>query len=123
MSARATKIGAINETGIRLVSSRDLAEVARLATSSAVFILEADHAILRLQDAETRRFVIRSYYGSADGRTQEKLFRLDKQLAIDTLRSQRTRVICRPARDPAVGHARRAASAPRWSRRCGATAA
>ncbi len=93
MSARATKIGAINETGIRLVSSRDLAEVARLATSSAVFILEADHAILRLQDPETRRFVIRSYYGSADGRTQEKLFLLDKQLAIEALRGQRTRVI------------------------------
>ncbi|MEN8161603.1 MAG: GAF domain-containing protein, partial [Myxococcota bacterium] len=93
MSARATKIGAINETGIRLVTSRDLAEVARLATSSAVFILEADHAILRLQDPETRRFVIRSYYGSADGRTQEKLFLLDKQLAIEALRGQRTRVI------------------------------
>jgi diguanylate cyclase (GGDEF)-like protein len=93
MSARATKIGAINETGIKLVSSRDLAEVSRLATSSAVFILEADHAILRLQDPETRRFVIRSYYGSADGRTQEKLFLLDKQLAIEALRGQRTRVI------------------------------
>jgi len=102
MSARVTKIGAINETGIRLVSSRDLAEVTRLATSSAVFILEADHAILRLQDPETRRFVIRSYYGSADGRTQEKLFRLDKQVALDTLRSQRLRVVADLARDPAT---------------------
>jgi GAF domain-containing protein len=103
MSARATKIGAINETGIRLVSSRDLAEVARLATSSAVFILEADHAILRMQDPETRRFVIRSYYGSADGRTQEKLFLLDKQLAIDTLRGQRTRVISDLPGDASLG--------------------
>jgi GAF domain-containing protein len=103
MSARATKIGAINETGIRLVSSRDLAEVTRLATSSAVFILEADHAILRLQDPETRRFAIRSYYGSADGRTQEKLFRLDKQVALDTLRSQRPRVLPDLSRDPAAG--------------------
>lgn len=103
MSTRATKIGAINETGIRLVSSRDIAEVARLATSSAVFVLEADHAILRLQDPETRRFVIRSYYGSADARTQEKLFRLDKQLAVATLRGQRTRVISDLARDPDTG--------------------
>jgi len=100
MSARATKIGAINETGIRLVSSRDLSEVARLATSSAVFILEADHAVLRLQDPETRRFVIRSYYGSADGRTQEKLFHLDKQIAVDTLRGGRTRVLSDLSRDP-----------------------
>lgn len=36
MTARVTKIGAINETGILLVSSRDLAEVTPLATSSAV---------------------------------------------------------------------------------------
>jgi GAF domain-containing protein len=99
MSARATKIGAINETGIRLVSSRDLAEVTRLATSSAVFILEADHAVLRLQDPETRRFAIRSYYGSADGRTQEHLFRLDKQVALDTLRAQRARVLPDLSRD------------------------
>ena len=116
MSARATKIGAINETGIRLVSSRDLAEVTRLATSSAVFILEADHAILRLQDPETRRFAIRSYYGSADGRTQEKLFRLDKQVALDTLRSQRSRVLPDLARDagagPLAGGFRSALAAP-----------
>ncbi len=103
ISARATKIGAINETGIRLVSSRDPAEVTRLATSSAVFILEADHAILRLQDPDTRRFVIRSYYGSADGRTQEQLFRLDKQVALDTLRAQRMRVLPDLARDPGAG--------------------
>jgi GAF domain-containing protein len=102
MSARATKIGAINETGIRLVSSRDLSEVARLATSSAVFILEADHAVLRLQDPDTRRFVIRSYYGSADGRTQAQLFRLDKQVALDTLRAQRARVLPKLVDDPAA---------------------
>jgi len=116
MSARATKIGAINETGIRLVSSRDPAEVTRLATSSAVFILEADHAILRLQDPETRRFAIRSYYGSADGRTQEKLFRLDKQVALDTLRSQRSRVVPDLSRDssaaPLAGGFRSALAAP-----------
>ena len=116
MSARVTKIGAINETGIRLVSSRDLAEVTRLSTSSAVFILEADHAILRLHDPETRRFVIRSYYGSADGRTQEKLFRLDKQVALDTLRSQRPRVLADLSRDPATaplaGGLRSALAAP-----------
>jgi GAF domain-containing protein len=102
MSARATKVGAINETGIRLVSCRDTAEVTRIATSSAVFILEADHAILRLQDPETKRFAIRSYYGSADGRTQEKLFRLDKQVALDTLRGQRARVLPDLARDAAT---------------------
>jgi GAF domain-containing protein len=116
MSLRATKIGAINETGIRLVSCRDPSEVSRLATSAAVFILEADHAILRLQDPETRRFVIRSYYGSADGRTQEQLFRLDKQVALDTLRGQRPRVLSDLAQDagaaPLAGPFRSALAAP-----------
>ena len=86
MSARATRVSAINEAGLRLVSARDPAEVARLATSSGALILGADHAVLRLQDPETRRYVIRSYYGSADGRLEEKLFRLDKHVSIEVLR-------------------------------------
>ena len=93
MTARATKVSAINEAGIRLVSTRDTAEVTRLATSSAALILEADHAVLRLQDPESRRFVIRSYYGSADGRTQERLFRLDKQVCVDTIKGRQARLV------------------------------
>ena len=60
MSARATKVSAIGEMGIRLISITDIADVVQLATSSAAMILEADHAILRLKDQETGRFVIRS---------------------------------------------------------------
>jgi GAF domain-containing protein len=86
ISARATQVAAINEAGLRMISARDPAEVARLATSSGALILGADHAVLRLQDPETRRYVIRSYYGSADGRLEERLFRLDKRVSIDVLR-------------------------------------
>ncbi|MDJ0785851.1 MAG: GAF domain-containing protein [Myxococcota bacterium] len=93
IQSRANKVSAINEAGIRLVSTRDLAEVARLATSSGALILDADHAVLRLQDPETRRYVIRSYYGSADGRTQERLFRLDKQVAVDSLKLRAPRLV------------------------------
>jgi GAF domain-containing protein len=103
MSARATKASAINEAGVRLVSARELAEVARLATSSAALILEADHAVLRLQDPETRRYVIRSYYGAADGRTQERLFRLDKQLSVDTIKARSPRLVRHVDRDPVYG--------------------
>ncbi len=100
MSARTTKLTAINEAGIRLISTRDQAEVCRLATSSAALILEADHAILRLQDAETRRYVIRSYYGSADTRTQEALFQLDKRVAVETLKRRQPRLIRRVSAEP-----------------------
>jgi len=99
MAARNTKIGAINEAGIRLISARETTEVCRQATSSGALILEADHAVLRLQDPETRRYVIRSYYGSADRRTQEQLFRLDKQVAVDTLKARQPRLVARLADD------------------------
>ena len=86
MSTRATKVGAINEMGIRMVSATDLAEVVRLATSSGAMILEADHGIIRLQDPDTGRYVIRSYFGSASGRDQERLFRLDKSISVDLIK-------------------------------------
>ena len=100
MSARATKVTAINEAGIRLISSRETSEVTRLATSSGALILEADHAVLRLQDPETRRYVIRSYYGSGDGRTQELLFQLDKRVAVATLKTRQPRLVRRVGDDP-----------------------
>ncbi|MEN8181725.1 MAG: GAF domain-containing protein [Myxococcota bacterium] len=86
LAARATQMNAINETGIRLVSCRDVAEVLRLATSSAALIFAADHAVVRLRDDTTRRYVIRSYYGAADGSFQERLFRLDKRVSVDVLK-------------------------------------
>jgi diguanylate cyclase (GGDEF)-like protein len=86
LATRATQMNAINETGIRLISCRDVAEVVRLATSSAGLVFAADHAILRLRDDTTRRYVIRSYYGGADGSFQERLFRLDKRVSVDVIR-------------------------------------
>ena len=92
IAARAHAAGAINEAGIRMISTTDPAEVLRLGTSSAAMVLEADHAVLRLQDEETRRFVIRSYFGSADGPDQERLFRLDKDVSVDVLRRRGPRL-------------------------------
>lgn len=86
MSQRATKVGAINESGLQLVSARDPDEVARLATSSGALIFEADHVVLRLQDPDTRRYVIRSYYGSADSRLEDRLFRLDKSVSVEVIK-------------------------------------
>ncbi len=89
MSERSTQATAINEAGIRLISARELSEVTGHATSSGALILQADHAVLRLQDAETRRYVIRSYYGGADGRQQEQLFRLDKDVTVAVIKQRR----------------------------------
>ncbi len=100
MTARATKMGAINEMGIRMVSATDTTEVVQLATSSGAMILEADHAVLRLQDDETGRYVIRSYFGSADGPLQEKLFRLDKDTAVDVIKRRAPQLVRHVADDP-----------------------
>jgi GAF domain-containing protein len=92
MAARASLAGAVNEAGIRMITTTDPAEVLRLGTSSAAMVLEADHAVLRLQDEDTQRYVIRSYFGSADGPLQERLFRLDKDVSVDVLRRRAPRL-------------------------------
>jgi diguanylate cyclase (GGDEF)-like protein len=72
-----------------------------MATSSAAMTLEADHAVLRIQDEETGRYVIRSYFGSADGRFQEQLFRLDKRVSVNTIKQRSPRLIAK-LKDDAV---------------------
>jgi GAF domain-containing protein len=106
MTSRATKMGALNEAGIRMISATDPAEVLRMATSSAAMVLGADHAVLRIQDDETRRYVIRSYFGSADGRLQERLFRLDKHISVEVIKRRAPRLIADLADDPALGELR-----------------
>lgn len=115
-SARATKVSAINETGVRLLSMRDPAEVARETTSSGALILEADHVVLRLQDLESKRFVIKSYFGSADARGQQALFKLDKQLCLEALKARQPRLLRNLAKESAfaalAGGIRSALAAP-----------
>jgi diguanylate cyclase (GGDEF)-like protein len=100
ITTRATKASAINEAGVRMIAARDPAEVMRLATSSAAMVLEADHAVLRLEDEATRRYAIRSYFGSADGRLQEKLFRLDKSVSVDVIKKRAAIHVRSLAEDP-----------------------
>ena len=106
MATRATKLGALNEAGIRMISATDPNEVLRMATSSAAMALGADHAILRVQDEETRRYVIRSYFGSADGRLQEQLFRLDKCISVEVIKKRAPRLIADLVADPSLSELR-----------------
>lgn len=103
MASHAERINAINETSIRMLSCTESNEVARLATSSAAMILEADHAILRLQDPTTRRYSIRSYFGAAEGAGQESLFRLDKAVTVDSIRRRTPHLIQDASLDPKLG--------------------
>ena len=89
MEREATKTAAITELAARLGSAGDSAQLHRSVTSSAAMILEAEHAVLRLQDAATGRYQIRSYFGSAETDAQAKLLELEKALSIRAL-SQRS---------------------------------
>ncbi|MGI9592729.1 MAG: GAF domain-containing protein [Myxococcota bacterium] len=100
VQTRATKLAAINEAGIRMMSIDDPAEVLRHGTSAAAMVLEADHAVLRLRDEETGRYAIRSYFGSADGRLQELLFRLDKRASVGALKRRGLLTVRDVAADP-----------------------
>ena len=105
ISERANKAAAINEAGIRMISTTDPGEVLRLGTSEATLVLDADHAVLRLQDEETRRFVIRSYFGSAEGHLQEQLFRLDKLVSVDVLKRRGPLLIPQLHKEPQFANA------------------
>jgi len=102
LAQRSERINAINETSIRMLSCSEPNEVARLATSSAAMILEADHAILRLQDPATRRYSIRSYFGAAEGKSQESLFRLDKAVTVGSIRRRSAHLIQDATLDPTL---------------------
>lgn len=93
LTVRATRANAINEAGVRMVSADDINDVARMATSSGAMIMEAEHAVLRLQDPQTLRYVIRAYFGPADGRQQERLFRFDKQVTVETIRRRTPMIV------------------------------
>jgi len=105
MASQATRMGAINEAGIRMISATEPADVLRMATSSAAMALGADHAILRVQDEDTLRYVIRSYFGSAEGPLQERLFRLDKRISVDVIKTRVPRLIPQIADDAALSEA------------------
>ena len=94
LASGATRIRAMNELAIQLLRKPEPNDVVRLASGSIAMILECDHVILRLRDDTTGRFVIRSYYGPADGRQQEKLFRLDQRISAEVVK---TRSACRHA--------------------------
>jgi diguanylate cyclase (GGDEF)-like protein len=106
ISERANRLSAINETGIRMLSASELAEVAGLATSSLAMILGAEHVVLRLLDEDSGRFVIRSYFGPADEAQQEALFGLDKPISVRAIQERETILVSELDEQPELaGHA------------------
>ena len=89
MERETTQTAAINEFVSRLRGCAEAAEIHRLVTSSAAMIIESEHAVLRLQDPDSGRFRIRSYFGSADTDAQAQLFAVEKELSIEAIKERR----------------------------------
>lgn len=96
----ATQVGAINEAGLRLLATDDLDELVKMITSSAGMILQCDACVLRLRDAETGRYTIRSYFGSSDVKLQKSLFAFDKKFVIRLLRRKEPILVSDVDADP-----------------------
>jgi diguanylate cyclase (GGDEF)-like protein len=83
---RMTKIAAINEAGINIISTLDLGRLLNLITTSACLIMEAESCVVRLLDEETGRYSIREFYGMKGENGQKELFRLDKKAVTEILK-------------------------------------
>ncbi len=96
---RATRLAALQEAGVRMLSAPDRDALSRLATSVAAVLLEAEHAVLRLRDPETGSFPIRAHAGALEPGQDRELFRLDQALARRVLRARQPVLVRRIAAD------------------------
>jgi diguanylate cyclase (GGDEF)-like protein len=83
---RMTKIAAINEAGINIISTLDLSRLLKLVATSACLILEAETCVIRLLDPETGKYGIREYYGMKTEGEQKDIFLMDKKAATQVLK-------------------------------------
>jgi len=85
---RMTKIAAINEAGINIISTLDLSRLLKLVATSACLILEAETCVIRLQDPATGKYGIREYYGMKTDGDQRDLFLMDKKAVTMVLKGE-----------------------------------
>jgi diguanylate cyclase (GGDEF)-like protein len=83
---RMTKIAAINEAGINIISTLDLLRLLKLVATSACLIMEAESCVIRLLDATTGKYAIREFYGMKAESDQKDLFRIDKKAVTEILK-------------------------------------
>jgi GGDEF domain-containing protein len=83
-----TKIAAINEAGINIISTLDLSRLLKLIATSASLIMEAESCVIRLLDSQTGKYGIREFYGMKAESDQQDLFRMDKKGVTEILRGE-----------------------------------
>jgi len=84
IAIRETKISAINEAGVNLISASKLKDIARIVSTSAAMIFDAEATVFRFKEKKDGRYTIMAAYGAEDKDFRISLFRLDKELSVDT---------------------------------------
>jgi diguanylate cyclase (GGDEF)-like protein len=85
---RMTKIAAINEAGVNIISTLDLARLLKLVATSACLIMEAESSVVRLLDGSDGKYTIREFYGMKSDGEQKELFRMDTKAVTRILRGE-----------------------------------
>ncbi|MBE9535869.1 MAG: GAF domain-containing protein [Proteobacteria bacterium] len=84
IAIRETKISAINEAGINLIAASKLRDVARIVSTSAAMIFDAEATVFRFKKKDDDHYKVMAAYGAEDKDFRISLFKLDKGLAVDT---------------------------------------
>jgi diguanylate cyclase (GGDEF)-like protein len=74
---RMTKLAAISEAGVNIISTLDLGRLLKLVATSGSLIMEAESCVVRLLDNETGKFAIREFHGTKPESEQKEMFRMD----------------------------------------------
>jgi diguanylate cyclase (GGDEF)-like protein len=85
---RMTKIAAINEAGVNIISTLDLSRLLKLVATSACLILEAETCVIRLLDPQTGKYGIRESYGMKTESEQKDLFLMEKKAVTRVLKGE-----------------------------------
>ncbi len=97
---RMTKIAAINEAGINIISTLDISRLLKLVATSACLILEAETCVIRLLDPETGKYGIREYYGMKTEGEQKDLFLMDKKAVTAVLKGEPSVLVRDASQEP-----------------------
>ena len=83
LERRAARSAALTEAAAALSPGAEPAELERRIVAAAASLLDAEHAVLRLRDADSGRYSIRAYSGCATGDHRARLLALEKSLSIE----------------------------------------
>lgn len=93
IAVRETKISAINEAGINLIAASKLKDVAKIVSTSAAMIFDAEATIFRFKEKKDGHYTVMAAYGAEDKDFRISLFKLDKELVLDTAAKKSSLVI------------------------------